>query len=291
MSAPPPQTPAADRAPPPGTPWLDAATLLVGNVLLLGLALWQNWSPGALLWPYWMQSMLLGIGQTVRISRLSRRYDGDIGGGILFTAQLVPHLLFLGLLLVLYPLQHMQEGRWIWIGALFLLASQTVDTYRRIQRDAATEPSIDQVARSFKLRFLAMHFMILFGLGVAGIFASPNSAHANAPYLLVMGAIKLVTDVLGLRAERSIDAFAVAKARDSERRRRFRLALPTRRWPFSLKEKKVQDDQLAATMPPPPDEDGLPSVRQWPFDLATKTQQDEAMLQADTAKNGAPDDA
>lgn len=51
---------------------LSLGSLVVANVAAIGLGLWQDWPLGSLLWPYWVQSVVIGWYSRRRILSLKR---------------------------------------------------------------------------------------------------------------------------------------------------------------------------------------------------------------------------
>jgi len=51
----------------PARPRSSDGWLLASNLLILGLALWQGWSLVSLLFPFWLQSVAIGVLQARRM--------------------------------------------------------------------------------------------------------------------------------------------------------------------------------------------------------------------------------
>lgn len=184
---------------------------LVANVATLALALWQGWSFAALVWPYWLQSVAIGVGNVVRMSR-ARRFSTEgvrmnnapvaadaRGRGCLVAFFCVHyglfHLVYLGFLAGLSDLAP-GEGRWVALGAAVMALAQFATTRRQLREDARTTPNLGTMMLLPYLRIAPMHLTILLGLPLAG--ASTGAA------LLVFGVLKTVGDHWSIRAEDAV---------------------------------------------------------------------------------------
>jgi hypothetical protein len=49
----------------------DALGIVIGNLVVLGIALWQQLPAACLVWPYWFQSVIIGVFHRRRILALA----------------------------------------------------------------------------------------------------------------------------------------------------------------------------------------------------------------------------
>lgn len=213
-----------------GTPRADRAgfwMLIAGNVLTIAIGLYQGWPLLLLMWPFWVQSILIGVFSVLRILKLQEfSVEGfKINGKVppptratqRFTAGFFAlhfggfHLAYLAVLVsqtrdALAPgtageaaLMTMHDLAWaIAAGAVFVFSGYAA-WRRNVALDARGKPNIGSLMFLPYLRVVPMHFMI--GAAVGGGFDS----------LLLFGALKTAADVAMQWAERKITASTAAK--------------------------------------------------------------------------------
>lgn len=200
------------RLPPPSrAARFEQRLALVANLATLALALWQGWSFAALVWPYWLQSVAIGVGNVVRMSRVQRfstegvrMNDAPVpadarGCGCLAAFFCVHyglfHLVYLGFLAGITDLSP-GEGRWVAAGAVVMAAAQFATTRRQLREDAATTPNLGTMMLLPYLRIAPMHLTILIGL--------PLAAGSAGAAVLLFGVLKTVGDHWSIRAEDAV---------------------------------------------------------------------------------------
>lgn len=188
----------------------DFVAIVLSNGFVLALALWQRWPIAYLVWPYWFQSVLIGVFQIWRMLALKNfstegfesngRQVSETRAGLVSTAVFFAfhygffHFIYLGFLLEVTPARG--EWRWILIGALAFAVSQALGQPRRLAQDAAGRPNLGSMMFLPYLRIVPMHLTILLGL----------TRQTDA--ILLFGTLKTIADVLFAWAEARIAASA-----------------------------------------------------------------------------------
>jgi hypothetical protein len=174
-------TPASADLPRPG----DRAALgwlVASNALTIAIALWQRWPLGLLLWPFWLQSVIIGVFSYRRIRGLHRfstegfRINGRAVEPTESTQRQTAGFFALhyGAFHLVYAIfltqQKMPAQDWLWVavaGIAFYLNHR--DSYLRFRdADRQGEPNIGALMFLPYLRVLPMHLMIIFGVGFMG---------------------------------------------------------------------------------------------------------------------------
>lgn len=178
--------------------------LLIVNILTTLLALWRGWSISALLLPFWLQSMLLGVFHVRRMLVLQRfSTDGFASNGkpvpedasgkrstaIFFAFHYgFFHLFYLVFVLISGGGRGL-TGFWLLLLALLLLIAQ-IQTHRDdVRRDAAGRPNLGSMMFMPYLRIVPMHLIIFIG----------SSQGDSVITLLSFMALKTLAD-LGMQA-------------------------------------------------------------------------------------------
>jgi hypothetical protein len=184
-----------------------AVWAIVGaNALTLWVALAQGWPVALLLWPYWLQSVLIGAFAYRRIRALQRFSSDGLSFGDV-PAEATPEVrdrvaqfllihfgIFHGvyLLFLLAALLFGEGGTpgardWAWIGllALAFLPAQWLAFRRDVAEDAGRAPHLGALLLLPYPRVLPMHLMIILGTFVG----------AGAPALLLFTALKTLADI------------------------------------------------------------------------------------------------
>jgi cation transport ATPase len=189
--------------------------LVASNAVTLVLALWQGWSLGLLLWPYWAQSVIIGVFSYRRMLGLQRfstanfRVNGkpaeENDATRRSTANFFAmhygmfHLVYAIFLLMLTT----PAADWLWIAiAVVAFAFNHASSFRRFREaDRQGRPNIGALMFLPYLRVLPMHLMIIFGIGMAG---------GGAVAVLFFGLLKTAADAAMHVAEHRILASARA---------------------------------------------------------------------------------
>jgi hypothetical protein len=188
--------------------------LIAANVFTLVLAWAQEWPLGVLLWPYWVQSVIIGVFNYRRIMAL-REFSTE---GFRINRRSVPpneqtkrttarfFALHYGLfhaayVLFLALLSRISALDWLWVGAasiVFLLNHwQSFARFREADRQG--RPNIGTLMFLPYLRVVPMHLMVIIGIGAMG---------SGALALLLSGVPKTAADCAMHIAEHRILAVA-----------------------------------------------------------------------------------
>ena len=190
--------------------------LVASNALTIAIALWQQWPLGLLLWPYWLQSVIIGVFSYRRMRGLHRfstegfRINGRAAEPTESTQRQTAGFFALhyGAFHLVYAIflteQKMPAQDWLWVavaGIAFYFNHR--DSHRRFREaDRQGEPNIGALMFLPYLRVLPMHLMIIFGVGFMG----------GGPFaVLLFALLKTVADCAMHVAEHRILSRAVAK--------------------------------------------------------------------------------
>ena len=193
-------------------------SLVIANLLAIAIAYWYGMSLRELMFVFWLQSVIIGVSQTVRILCLKDfskagfkgRYGAPLDktgpGKINFALQFVivygfPHvilLLFITFVTTPYPAEsRVPPLRELLLCGLTFAVHQVYSTARKIKLDRQGVPHVHTMMGAPLVRILPMHATILVG----GLSFSETSA---VPWWLFVG-LKTVADVaMHVREERSI---------------------------------------------------------------------------------------
>lgn len=162
----------------------SARTLLLSNAATLGAALAFGWDPGWLLWPYWMQSVVIGWFARQRMLALDRfstegftsngkRVPEDADGKRTTANFFALHYGFFhaGYLVFLWH-EHRPHAGWdgfalLACGASFVL-SQRATFAAQHTADLRGKPNLGSMMFTPYLRVVPMHLAIIAGAGVGG---------------------------------------------------------------------------------------------------------------------------
>ncbi len=187
----------------------DALGILLANLAVLGLSLWQGLPAACLVWPYWCQSAVIGLFHHRRILAL-QRFSTE---GFTSNDRPVPvteqakretalffalhygffHAMFL-LFLAALAWPATADWKWIALGALGFGASQALTQRARLAADAAAVPNLGAMLFLPYLRVLP----IALSIGFIGYL------HESGGAVLLFGLIKTGADVLGAMGESSL---------------------------------------------------------------------------------------
>lgn len=175
--------------------------LLLSNAATVVAALFFRWDVGQLLWPYWIQSVIVGWYARKRIANLPDAGAGDAAAGkqtdsegesgtmsfALFFALHYGffHLLYAGFLHEMHPVSGAREALVLLAcGASFAL-SQRATYAAQHAADLRRPPAVGALMALPYLRVVPMHLAILVGANFSGTGA-----------LLFFAALKTAADVL-----------------------------------------------------------------------------------------------
>ncbi len=187
--------------------------LLAANAFTLALALLQDWPLALLLWPYWAQSVIIGVFSVRRILgltrfstegfRINRRAVEPTEQTKRSTAgffALHYGMFHVGYAAFLAGLQ-MPAQDWFWVAvaalAFVLNHRQSFERFRAADRQGS--PNIGTLMFLPYLRVIPMHLMVIFGVGVFG---------GGVAALLLFGLLKTAADCAMHVAEHRILAQA-----------------------------------------------------------------------------------
>lgn len=161
-------------------------SLLISNILIIILALVQKWDISTVLWVYWMQSVIIGFFQFLRILSL-KNFSTDnftinnksvlaTNGTKIFTAFFFLfhygffHLVY-AILLFNFLTTQPPDFTYIFTGGLIFFINHTFSFYYNIIIDRTKMQNIGQLMFSPYVRIIPMHLVIIFGaiLGQASL--------------------------------------------------------------------------------------------------------------------------
>ncbi len=162
----------------------SARNLLLANVATLASALALQWDPGWLLWPYWMQSVVIGWYARQRMLALrqfstegftsnGKRVPEDEAGKRSTANFFALHYGFfhVGYLFFLWQ-EHRPQLQWDWLvllgcGASFVLSQRR--TYEaQHAADLRGRPNLGTLMFTPYLRVVPMHLAVIAGAGLDG---------------------------------------------------------------------------------------------------------------------------
>ncbi len=201
---------AADLGPPMKTTYWG---LIAANALSVALALWNDWSIGALVWPFWFQSVVIGA-FNVRRMLLLRQFSTK---GLTSNGKRVPeteagkrstawffalhygvfHLFFVIALLMAVP--RTDEFLPLLVCCVALLIAQWQAHRDEVTIDARGRPNLGVM--------MFAPYARVFPMGILLVCASAAGAQAGM-MTLVIGALKTLTDLAG----HAIEQYLVAQS-------------------------------------------------------------------------------
>jgi hypothetical protein len=195
--------------------------LLGSNLLVLILAIWQDWPVSVLIWPFWLQSVVIGVLHVHRMLAL-RDFSTE---GLTANGQPVPETeagkrstawffafhyggFHAGYLLFLSGMAPVPAGEWRWVligGAAFAIG-QVLEQRSVLARDASGRPNLGFLMFMPYLRVVPMHLAIILG-----------ATQSGTPALIGFVALKTLADLGMAAAERRIGAGAAKKKKKARR--------------------------------------------------------------------------
>lgn len=175
----------------PSAPVWDGWVLLGANLLTLGIALWREWGLLPLLWPYWIQSVLVGLFAWLRIRAAQRRSVGlALEAGHFAAHYGFGHLVYLGFLILFTSLaaadgyvegtSNGRPARWFlgtisrfdaWLFVLLAAAfawAQLGEYFRQTDQDLFRPPTLKSMTTAAYLRVVPMHMTLILGVALGG---------------------------------------------------------------------------------------------------------------------------
>ncbi len=187
-------------------------SLLIANAVTLAMALIFQWPLSLLLWPYWIQSVVIGYFSRKRILALERfSTDGYEENGRPTEPTEETKKSSAGFFTLHYGFFHFvyaifigsragELGRWDWVGIAVAAASfiwnHRYSFQQNIEADATGTPNIGTLMFLPYLRVIPMHLTILVGGAFSGSF-SPWA-------LIVFSLLKTAADVAMHRFEHKL---------------------------------------------------------------------------------------
>ncbi len=181
----------------------SARHLLIANALTLVAAIVLDWSPAWLLWPYWIQSVVIGWYARKRMLNLDRfSTQGLTSGG-----KPVPEddsgkrstagffafhygFFHVGYLVFLLD-SHWVDGLWNWLallacGVSFVLSQRATYAVQHAA-DLRGVPNLGRMMATPYLRIVPMHLIVLFG--------TSGDGQGNAGVLILFTVLKTAADL------------------------------------------------------------------------------------------------
>lgn len=194
-----------------------AMALLGANALTLAIALALDWTAGMLLWPYWLQNLVVGW-YAIQRMRALRSFSTE---GFTSNDQPVPentegkrstinffvlhfglfHLAYLVFLCEMAPMSGLLDFLLVLAGGVSFVFAQRSTCAAQIEADASGRPNLGALMFMPYLRVLPIHLAIGFGavaLGATGTIA--------------FVVLKTLADIALDRADRRIAERAIADA-------------------------------------------------------------------------------
>lgn len=161
----------------------SALGIVLSNVLAIGLALWQNWDLGPLMFIYWCQSVIIGFYNFQRMMKLKKfstegltsngtRVPEDASGKRSTAIFFLCHYGFFHAAYFAFLLGHITRFEamdWLWIavGAGGFLISHTFSFRYNVEQDLKGRPNLGTMMFLPYCRVVPMHLTIIFGAAMA----------------------------------------------------------------------------------------------------------------------------
>ncbi len=198
--------------------------LLLANGLILVMALWNRWPASYVLWPFWIQSVAIGVLQAHRMFSL-KRFSTE---GLKANGQPVPqteagkrsttwffvahyggfHFFYFIFLAAAKPVPA-SELVWVLSGGAAFLFGALREQPNVLARDARGRPNLGALMFMPYLRVVPMHFSIL----------ATASEAAGPVAMTAVIALKTASDLGMAWGERAIEAGALAKSKRKDKKK------------------------------------------------------------------------
>lgn len=138
---------------------LSAITLILSNLLVISLALIQNWDISTLLWVYWIQSIIIGFFQFFRILSLKT-----------FTAFFfVFHYGFFHFIYAIFLSNFFQNSpglnlQDLLLGSAIFFANHLSSFIQNRVQDEKLKPNIGTLLFQPYIRIIPMHLVLILGI-------------------------------------------------------------------------------------------------------------------------------
>jgi len=188
---------------------LDRSTLflIVSNLLVIIFAVWQKWELSTTLWIYWLQSIIIGFFNFLRILtlknfsvenyKINNQPAANSLSTKLFTAFFFAfhygffHLVYAFFLIFLIRTQDIQIAS-IGLGGAIFFVDHFFSFLHNKKTDDKTNPNIGKIMFSPYARIIPMHLIILFG---AGLFLNSQNQLLLIFFLLLKTAVDIIMHI------------------------------------------------------------------------------------------------
>lgn len=162
--------------------------LLLANLVIVYFTIAEGLSPFTVLWIYYIQSVIIGLFQFLKLSETRAQKSKTINAWVFASFYGIWHLVFLIFLLIL-PGGHESTIDWPYVKILGLafLVNHIFSYYYNHWKHEKTETS-QSITLAAIMRILPMHFAIIFG------FFFINFTDKGFLYILIT--LKIGTDIL-----------------------------------------------------------------------------------------------
>lgn len=194
---------------------LDRSTLLLilSNILVIILAVWQKWELSTTLWIYWLQSIIIGFFNFIRILtlknfsvenyKINNQPATNSASTKLFTAFFFAfhygffHFIYAIFLMVLIKEQNIAIMS-IALGGAVFFTDHFFSFLHNKKADEESKPNIGKIMFSPYARIIPMHLIILLG---AGLFLTSQ----NQLLLIFFLLLKTLVDIVAHTRKHSLN--------------------------------------------------------------------------------------